>query len=123
MNIVDYLNQFEKFTTDPTLEAMKFLMDKLGNPEKKLKFIHVAGTNGKGSICEMLSSILVKQGYRVGKFISPYLIDFKETISINGITISDQEVEKIVGSARCAAQGARADARPAPTLSDKRIQQ
>ena len=96
MNITQYLNKFEKFTKDPTLKAMEYIMEKLENPDKKLKYIHVAGTNGKGSICEMLNSILVKQGYKVGKFMSPHLIDFKEIMTINNIQISEDELEKNV---------------------------
>ena len=96
MDILKYLDKFEKFTKDPTLKAMEFIMQRLGNPEKNTKFIHVAGTNGKGSVCEMLSNVLVKQGYIVGKFITPHLIDFKEEISVNNINILDSELENII---------------------------
>ena len=62
-----FLSQFIQTTDYPTLDAMEYLMKKLGNPEKKLKFIHVAGTNGKGSICEMLNQILIQAKYKVRK--------------------------------------------------------
>ena len=91
MDINEYLKQFDKFTKDPTLEAMYFLLDKFDNPQNKLKIIHVAGTNGKGSVCEMLNRILVDSGYTVGKFISPQLIKFNETITVNDKEISDEE--------------------------------
>jgi dihydrofolate synthase/folylpolyglutamate synthase len=55
-----------------------------GNPEKKLKFIHVAGTNGKGSTSHLLASILMEAGYKVGLYTSPHLKDFRERITING---------------------------------------
>ena len=96
MDINEYLKQFDKFTKDPTLEAMYFLLDKFDNPQNKLKIIHVAGTNGKGSVCEMLNRILVDSGYTVGKFISPQLIKFNETITVNDKEISDEEISKIL---------------------------
>ena len=65
MDILKYLDTFSKFTKDPTLKPMEFIMEKLGNPEKNLKIIHVAGTSGKGSICEILTSILQNAGYKV----------------------------------------------------------
>ena len=94
--VEEYLNTFDKFTKDPNLNAMKFLMEKFNSPEKKLKFIHVSGTNGKGSICEMLSSILNNTEYKVGKFVSPHLIKFNDGIWINDRQISDSEIEEIL---------------------------
>ncbi len=67
MDIEEYLDTFDKFTKDPNLDAMKYIMEQFNSPHKKLKFIHVAGTNGKGSICEMLSSILEDTEYKVRK--------------------------------------------------------
>lgn len=96
MNIDEYLNTFSKFTKDPNLDAMKYLMEKFDNPQKKLKIIHVAGTNGKGSICEMLASVLENTEYKVGKFISPHLIRFNDGIYINNKEITDEEVEEIL---------------------------
>ena len=69
IDIEEYLSRFDKFTKDPTLEAMKYLMEKFGNPHKKLKCIHIAGTNGKGSVAEMTNNCLIEAGYKVGKFI------------------------------------------------------
>lgn len=96
ITIDEYLNTFDKFTKDPNLDAMKFLMEKFDHPEKKVKFIHIAGTNGKGSIAEMLASILNNTDYKVGKFISPHLIKFNDGIWINDKQISDTEVEEIL---------------------------
>lgn len=96
MNIEEYLSKFSKITENPTLEAMEWLMNEFDNPHKKTKFIHIAGTNGKGSICEMMSNILQNAGYRVGKFISPHLIRFNDTILVNGEEILDSEVEEIL---------------------------
>ena len=78
-----------------SVEKMKVVMEKLGNPQDKLKYIHVTGTNGKGSVIEMLNSILIKSNLKVGKFISPHLVCYNERISINGEYIKDQEIQEI----------------------------
>lgn len=72
------------------------LCDLLGNPQKNLRFIHVAGTNGKGSTCAMLSRILCAQGYRTGLFVSPYVDRFNERIQLNNEPIPDDELAEIV---------------------------
>ena len=69
---------------------------KLGNPHKKFKSIHVAGTNGKGSVSHMLASIFQEAGYKVGLYTSPHLKDFRERIKINGELISKSEVVQFV---------------------------
>ena len=74
----------------PGLENTISLLQIFGNPQEKLKFIHVAGTNGKGSTCSFLTSLLVEKGEKVGLFTSPHIYDFRERIRINGIEI-DQE--------------------------------
>lgn len=79
----------------PGLERIKELCGKLDNPQKALKFIHVAGTNGKGSFCSMLSSVLKEAGYRVGTFTSPYVKVFNERIAINGEIISNDDLASI----------------------------
>lgn len=71
-------------------------MNEYNNFYKKLKFIHVAGTNGKGSCVEIISNILIKNGYSVGKFISPHLIRYNERISINNTEISDKEMMSLI---------------------------
>lgn len=68
------------------------LCDKIGNPQKKIKAIHIAGTNGKGSVSHMLAAILQKAGYKTGLYTSPHLYDFKERIKINGEMISEAAV-------------------------------
>ena len=96
MNIEEYFNNFYKEAKNPTLKAMEYFMEELGHPEKKLKIIHIAGTNGKGSTTEMLANILTKNGYKVGKYISPHLIKYNERISVNGQDITDKEMENII---------------------------
>ncbi|RST76227.1 bifunctional folylpolyglutamate synthase/dihydrofolate synthase [Siminovitchia acidinfaciens] len=78
------------------LARMEWLLEKMGNPEKELKVIHVAGTNGKGSTVTFLRSILNEAGYEVGTFTSPYIETFNERISINGNPVSDADLVKLV---------------------------
>ena len=78
------------------LEHVTELCHLLGDPQKKLKFIHVAGTNGKGSTCAMLSRILNAQGYKTGLFVSPFVDRFNERIQFNDEPISDDDLASIV---------------------------
>lgn len=96
IDVNDYLKNFYKGTKNPSLKAMQYFMDIYDNFEKQMKFIHIAGTNGKGSCTEITSNILVKQGYKVGKFLSPHLIRYNERISINGEEISDKEMLNLI---------------------------
>jgi dihydrofolate synthase / folylpolyglutamate synthase len=76
-----------------------YALDKyFGHPHLRFKTIHIAGTNGKGSVSHMLTSILMEAGYRVGLYTSPHLVDFRERIRVNGITISEEEVVEFVES-------------------------
>ncbi|MBO5452639.1 MAG: bifunctional folylpolyglutamate synthase/dihydrofolate synthase [Clostridia bacterium] len=86
------------FQTDIKLELNKIriLLEKLGNPQDDLEFIHVAGTNGKGSVCAFLESMLVKSGANVGRFSSPELVKKNETIRVCGKEISDDDLKKLI---------------------------
>ena len=77
------------------LDRVLTLLEKMGNPEKKLKYVHIAGTNGKGSTASMTASILQKAGYRTGLYTSPYIYRFHERIQINGQQISDEDLVEI----------------------------
>ena len=79
----------------PGLERPQGLLKRMGNPEKELKYIHIGGTNGKGSTCAMLSSILRKAGYKVGLYTSPHLYCFNERIQIGGENISDEDLAAV----------------------------
>ena len=96
MDIEKYLSNFFRGTKNPSLKAMKFFMEEFNHPENKLKAIHIAGTNGKGSVTEMITNVLIKEGYTVGKFISPHLIHYNERISVNNNNISNIEMEKLI---------------------------
>ena len=89
---IDYIHSINWTFCKPGLERIGELCRKLGHPEKSLNFIHVAGTNGKGSFCSMTSSVLSAAGYRVGLFTSPYIKEFNERIQVNGRNISDREL-------------------------------
>ena len=96
MDVEKYLSNFFKGTKTPNLKGMRFLMDELSHPENDLKIIHIAGTNGKGSVTEMITNVLIKEGYTVGKFISPHLVHYNERISINNNNITSAEMEKLI---------------------------
>ena len=76
----------------PGLERISALLDKMGHPERGLKFVHVTGTNGKGSTCAMVASVLRQAGYRTGLYTSPYILRFNERMQINGEMIPDDEL-------------------------------
>lgn len=96
MNAIDKIHSLDKFGSRPGLDRIQKLLDILGNPQDKLRFVHVAGTNGKGSVCRIISSVLTDAGYRTGLFISPYIVDFRERIQINNEMVSSETLEKAV---------------------------
>ena len=77
------------------LSRTRTLLHLMGDPQDKLKFVHVAGTNGKGSTCAMTASILQAAGYRVGLYTSPYIVRFNERMKVDGVDISDEELAEI----------------------------
>jgi dihydrofolate synthase/folylpolyglutamate synthase len=97
---VYYLSGLEKFGMKLGLENITELLDRLGNPHKEWKAIHVAGTNGKGSVCAYVSSILQEAGYKVGLYTSPHLVRLNERIQINGKQISDDRMEELAEKTR-----------------------
>lgn len=96
VEVKEYLDNFFKGTKDITLNAMKYFIEEYNCFTENMKFIHIAGTNGKGSCVEIISNILIKQGYKVGKFLSPHLIKYNERISINENEISDEELSDLI---------------------------
>lgn len=97
---LEYIHSVEWLGSRPGLSRTRELLAKLGNPEKGMKFIHVAGTNGKGSTCAMLDSILRAAGYKVGLYTSPYIVRFNERMRINGESVSDEELAELVSVIR-----------------------
>lgn len=93
---LEYLSQ-EKFQGfKPGFDRVKVLLEGLGHPEEKLRCVHVAGTNGKGSVCACVSSILTKAGYKTGLYISPYVICWNERVQVDGVYITDGELQEAV---------------------------
>lgn len=95
-NALEKIHSLLSFGSRPGLDRILTLLDRMGNPQDKLKYIHVAGTNGKGSTCAMLSSVLVASGYKTGLFISPYITDFRERIQIDNEMISKETLADAV---------------------------
>ena len=93
---LNYIENTGKFGSRLGLENVSRLLDILGNPHRDLRIIHVAGTNGKGSTCSFINSMLIYQGYNVGLYTSPYLEEFNERIKINNVNISDEDLAQSV---------------------------
>lgn len=97
-NYTDALNFIHgrtKFKKSPTLDRMRLFLRKLGDPQNKLNYLHITGTNGKGSTVAMLREILMASGLNVGTFTSPFIVRFNERISLNGRPIPDDELVEI----------------------------
>ncbi len=113
MNSIDsFLKRFEHFGVELGLERIYQLLDNLGNPHLQVPIIHVAGTNGKGSVCAYLSSILTAAGYKVGRYTSPHLVDWTERICLNEEKISSSILEQLLQEVEAAIQPEQ----PSPTL-------
>lgn len=93
MNFVNSYSKSGKAVTD--LSRARELMKRIGNPEKQLKFVHVAGTNGKGSTVEYISNALIYSGYKTGQFTSPYITHYADRIRINGVEIDEKSLCEI----------------------------
>lgn len=87
---LQYIHTRPRFAHAPGLEVMQNLLQRLGNPQKQLKYVHIAGTNGKGSTAAYISEILTAAGYKTGRTVSPYILDFRERFTIDGTMISKE---------------------------------
>ncbi len=92
---LEYIHSVMWMGSRPGLSRTVELLERLGNPEKDIKFVHVAGTNGKGSTCSMLNSVLIEAGYNVGLYTSPYIVRFNERMQVNGTPIADSELAEL----------------------------
>lgn len=93
---MEYIEYTAKFGSKLGLERTEVILKLLGDPHKKIKCIHIAGTNGKGSVTAMITNILMKSGYKVGMYTSPYLMEFEERIQVNGENISKENLAECV---------------------------
>ena len=89
-----------RFGIKPGLERMAWMLQELGNPQEKVAAVHVVGTNGKGSVTSYLQHIFSLESYEVGTFTSPYILDFRERISLNGQMISQPDFLELVERVR-----------------------
>lgn len=96
MDIDSILKTFQRFGVHLGLERIQHLLANLGNPHHRVPVIHVAGTNGKGSVCAYLSSVLTQAGYRVGRYTSPHLVDWTERICLNEQPISTEALQELL---------------------------
>lgn len=98
---LEYIHSFDKFGSKPGFDRILVLLEKLGNPEKNIKAFHIAGTNGKGSVSLMLQNVLTASGKKCGLFISPYVVDFRERMQIDGKYISKEQLCHYVERVKC----------------------
>ena len=98
-----YIPSRTRFGSQKSLIRIKKLLARLQNPQDSLRFIHVAGTNGKGSISTMISGVLTESGYRTGLYTSPYLVDFKERFRINGVMMDSSSLVRHTNRVKAAA--------------------
>lgn len=101
---LDWLNDSQFTGIKLGLENTFRLLKAIGNPQDRLRFLHVAGTNGKGSVCAMLDSCLRAAGHKTGLYTSPHLVDFRERIRVDGVMISPQEIAECLTRLRQAAE-------------------
>ena len=101
---ISYIHSVSNFFCKPGLDRIKKLCAGLSNPQKELNFIHVTGTNGKGSVSSMLCSILCEAGYKVGLYTSPYIIEFNERMRVNGKNIPDAVLAAITEKVKAVAE-------------------
>ena len=95
-----WIHSIGRFGIKPGLERMEALLERLGSPHEKLRFVHIAGTNGKGSTAAMLASVIQAGGYRAGLYTSPYLMEFNNRIGINGADISPRKLVSLANRLR-----------------------
>ena len=112
---IEYINTPRWLTSRLGLERIRELLDRLGRPQDRLKFVHVAGTNGKGSTCAFTASILAEAGFKTGLFTSPYVETFHERIRVNGHNISDEDLTAATLRVRECAEAMEAEGGEHPT--------
>lgn len=101
---LDWLQSLPRLSGEPGLDRMKALLAALGDPQKRGRYVHIAGTNGKGSVAAFTANILQKAGFKTGLTISPYVLDFRERFQINGQMIPPDDLERLAARVRAAAE-------------------
>lgn len=103
-SVIEYLFALQKHGIKLGLETIRILLDRIGNPHRSLRVLHIGGTNGKGSTAAMVASVLQRSGRRVGLYTSPHLVEFRERIRVNGRMIAERQVEELIARLRAALQ-------------------
>lgn len=111
-----YIEEISRYGSVPGLDNIRELLIRLGNPQEELKFVHIAGTNGKGSTLAYISTVLAHAGYKTGRYISPTISDYRERIQINGRMISRKDLCAYMGYIRKAAEEMCAEGLVHPTI-------
>lgn len=101
---LDWLQSLPRLSGEPGLDRMKALLATLGDPQKRGRYVHIAGTNGKGSVAAFTANILQKAGFKTGLTISPYVLDFRERFQIDGQMIPPETLERLAAKVRAAAE-------------------
>ena len=101
---LDWLQSLPRLSGEPGLDRMKALLAALGDPQKRGRYVHIAGTNGKGSVAAFSANILQKAGFKTGLTISPYVLDFRERFQIDGQMIPPETLERLAAKVRAAAE-------------------
>lgn len=101
---LDWLQSLPRLSGEPGLDRMKALLAALGDPQKRDRYVHIAGTNGKGSVAAFTANILQKAGFKTGLTISPYVLDFRERFQIDGQMIPPETLERLAAKVRAAAE-------------------
>lgn len=94
--VIEYLYGLQKHGIKLGLDTMRLLLERVGNPQRSLRVLHIGGTNGKGSTAAMAAAVLQRSGKRVGLYTSPHLVDFRERIRVNGCMITEEQVSVLV---------------------------
>ena len=108
-NAENYYHSLLTFGIMPGLDRIRILLERLGSPEKDLRCIHVAGTNGKGTVCSFLASVLKEAGYKTGLYTSPYIVDFRERIRVDGEMISEKDLEEVTETVKAEIEKLRSE--------------
>lgn len=112
---MEYIEEIGKYGSVPGLSNIRELCRRLGNPQDLLHFVHIAGTNGKGSVSAYMDSVLREAGYRVGRYLSPTIFDYRERIQVNGKMISKTGLCRHLERVRRAAEEMAKEGMPHPT--------
>ena len=113
---LEYIEELRPLGSVMGLETMRLLCERLGNPQEQLKFVHIAGTNGKGSTLAYVSTVMQTAGYRVGRYISPTVREYRERFQVDGRMITQSGLCKYLEPVKTAADAMAAEGLPHPTL-------